>query len=339
MISNRVVRLLVWLFVVFGMAACGPLPKPFKRAAEAPPNPLVESGVPRDIAVKLVNGPSIPMAQLISKAVADDLGRRDIVAYTGDRGTSRYVLEGWVEGWQNKAALSPPLRIQWVLTERDGKLVANHMENVYGTAFEWEYGSPRILREIGEGTGGAIARVVRPQVASETAEAVNPSGLWIRPISDAPGDGNFSLTRAIGFALSDSGLKIAEDRMQAKHVLKGNVRVDSPVSGRQNVEIAWTVIDRKGKELGNAVQRNAVPEGTFDGRWGQTAVMIAMAAVGGIKDILLDVERNRRTRGNPLFPSRLDLPAGLRGPSLPPPSLTPDSGEQTLENTSTTGGN
>jgi len=327
MISNRVVRLLVWLFVFLGMAACGPLPKPFKRATEAPPNPLVESGVPRDIAVKLVNGPSIPMAQLISKAVA------------GDRGTSRYVLEGWVEGWQNKAALSPPLRIQWVLTERDGKLVANHTENVYGTAFEWEYGSPRILREIGEGTGGAIARVVRPRVASETAEAVNPTGLWIRPISDAPGDGNFSLTRAIGFALSDSGLKIAEDRTQAKHVLKGNVRVDSPVSGRQNVEIAWTVIDRKGKELGNAVQRNAVPEGTFDGRWGQTAVMIAMAAVGGIKDILLDVERNRRTRGNPLFPSRLDLPAGLRGPSLPPPSLTPDSGEQTRDNKPTADGN
>jgi len=327
MISNRVVRLLVWLFVFLGMAACGPLPKPFKRATEAPPNPLVESGVPRDIAVKLVNGPSIPMAQLISKAVA------------GDRGTSRYVLEGWVEGWQNKAALSPPLRIQWVLTERDGKLVANHTENVYGTAFEWEYGSPRILREIGERTGGAIARVVRPRVASETAEAVNPTGLWIRPISDAPGDGNFSLTRAIGFALSDSGLKIAEDRTQAKHVLKGNVRVDSPVSGRQNVEIAWTVIDRKGKELGNAVQRNAVPEGTFDGRWGQTAVMIAMAAVGGIKDILLDVERNRRTRGNPLFPSRLDLPAGLRGPSLPPPSLTPDSGEQTRDNKPTADGN
>jgi len=84
------------------MAACGPLPKPFKRAAEAPPNPLVESGVPRDIAVKLVNGPSIPMAQLISKAVADDLGRRDIVAYTGDRGTSRYVLEAGSKGGRTR---------------------------------------------------------------------------------------------------------------------------------------------------------------------------------------------------------------------------------------------
>ena len=75
------------------------------------------------------------------------------------------------------------------------------------------------------------------------------------------------------------------------------------------------------------VQRNVVPVGTFDGRWGETAVIIATAAVGGIKDLLAQAENGVRFRV--ALGSRGLKTDSVRGdevPSLPPPNLSLETG-------------
>ncbi len=322
---RRVKLSYLFLFVLL-VNACGPLPMPFRKEAEGTRNDLIAHGLPPVVAVNAVNGTSIPMAKLLAQAVADELSRREVIAYTGDSGKSTHVLDGWVEGARDLNQKTTPSHIVWALTKRDGELIYTFQYEFTASSLEWDYGSPQIIREIGSGTASALAeQLVGSGDPAETMSA-QKTGVWVQPVIDAPGDGNFSLTRAMSYALGDTGLAVAKTPGDAEFQLKSRVRIDSPVSEKQQVQIDWILVDDQGEEIGRASQKNIVQAGTFDGRWGQTAVMIAGAAAGSVRDIV-NRERNRRLKAlsggmlKPIQPLQKDLP-----PSLPPPSLTPDSG-------------
>ncbi len=302
-------------------SACGPVPRPFQPSSKANTNPLIDQGVPPDVAVNPLRGTSIPMAKLVTQSVVDEIIRYDIVSYPNDHGASRFVLDGEVIDAPVSASGQPFRQIRWVLTTREGIATGMHVVPVSGTDFEWDFGSPKIIREIGESTAEAVARLVLGRTATLKEDRNARAGIWIKPISDAPGDGNYSLTRSIAFALSDSGMKVTKSPDRAEHLLKARVQVDSPESGLQKVEIIWMVTDTDDKEIGRARQRNSVPTGTFDGRWGQSAVMISMAAVGAIRNILANRGKQALTQGKQ--PLRLTFPGGKKDGDLviPPPTL------------------
>ena len=118
----------------------------------------------------------------------------------------------------------------------------------------------------------------------------------MQPVRGTPGDGDKSLTRAIRYALVGEKVAVTSERLAARHILRAEVRVGAPQRGQQSVAISWTLTSSDGRKVGNVVQRNVVPVGTFDGRWGETAVIIATAAVGGIKDVLTQAENAVRFR-------------------------------------------
>jgi len=318
----RPVLLCLLLLATF-VSACGPLPRPFMRSEKTVTNPLVEKGIPADVAVNPVAGTSIPMAKLLAQAVVDEIILYDIVSYPDDKGSSKYVLDGRVEMNADVPAGTAERQIKWVLSTRDGKSAGVHYEPVGGTAFEWDYGSPKLIREIGEHTANAVAKMMLGTGVKIQTDTPRLTGVWVKPISDAPGDGNFSLTRAIAFALGDAGIVMVRNKEQAAHILKGRVRLDSPESGQQKVEIIWTMTDQDGKEIGQARQRNRVPAGTFDGRWGQSAVMISMAAVGGIQDILVAQQNKPLNVGKQPLSTTLSSSDSNSDELIPPPSLIP----------------
>jgi hypothetical protein len=329
MVSVTFIRYCGLVVLLAAIAGCGALPRPFQPSSGAAVNPLIEQGVPPDIAVNQVQGTTVPMGKLLTQSVVSELANYDIVSYADDRGTSSFVLDGDVIGSpvsdsgpnENKAT---GRRIHWVISNREGVIAREYDVAITGPAFDWDYGSPRIIKEVGEATALEVANLLIGRTARSHKDTQNRSGVWVRPISDAPGDGNFSLTRAIAFTLGDHGMKVVKSQAMAEHYLKGSVRLGPAESGNQKIEVTWVVTDTNDKEIGRARQRNTVPVGTFDGRWGQTAVMISMAAVSGIKNIITAKATQSLNQGKQPF--RLVFPETTKDGKLviPPPSLEPN---------------
>lgn len=312
------------VFIAMALGACGPLPQPFTKSSSGSRTDLIQHRLPPVVAVNAINGASIPMAKLLASAVADELTKREVIAYSGDKGSSTHVLDGWVENPEDRKSKSAPTYIEWALTKRTGELISTFKYTFKAASLDWDYGSPQIIREIGEGTASLLAlQLAGPEDTAEQAVA-QKTGLWIRPITGTPGDGDFSLTRAIVYALGDTGMLIAKKRGDAEFGLKAHVRIDSPKSSKQQVEIDWIVMGDDDLEIGRATQKNMVPAGTFKGRWGQVAVMIAAAAARSVRDIV-NRERNRRLNQGTHVPApRFKQGQKDQKIALPPPSLTPE---------------
>ncbi len=325
MIALMTVRAFLRVVVVCLSAAsvlggCGALPKPFKRT-DAPPDSLTRATGGQGVRVGLPSGTTEPMAKLIAEAVIKELAAHEIPANIGLQGKLRYALQGIVKPGVDGS----PARIHWQMTEKQGEPFFSFVHDVKGTQWEWEWGSPKIIQEVGAEAARLVAGAVEPE--DKTLEAVGAvaRGVWVKPIRGAPGDGDISLTRAMRFALMGAKVAVTSEPAAARHHLQGEVRVGAPKGNAQSVVIRWTVNYPDGGIAGSAVQRNVVPVGTFDGRWGESASIIAAAAVNGVKDVLVRAEETVRLRLSGAEPSlRTDIPQEQGKPKLPPPELSPE---------------
>ena len=314
---------LKFLIVVIASAlwSCGPLPQPFTKDSSGSRGDLTQHPLPPVVAVNDINGASAPMANLLARSVADELLKHEIIAFSGGTGSRTYVLDGWVESPKDRNLKSAPSYIKWTLTKPTGELIATFRYSFKATSMDWEYGSPQIIREIGEETAISLALELFGPIDTAEQPIMQKTGLWVSPIMGTPGDGDFSLTRAINYALGNAGMEIVKKRSEAEFELKAQVQINSPKLGKRQVEIDWTVSGIEGQEIGRATQKNTVPVGTFKGRWGQMAVIIAAAAANSVIEII-DRERNRRLNSN----SKVSLPRLMPNKKgeqlkLPMPSL------------------
>ncbi|MEK9752787.1 MAG: hypothetical protein VW338_06195 [Rhodospirillaceae bacterium] len=321
--SRKTLAAIVGMAAVLALGACAALPKPFQRA-DAPPESLARAKGGAGVRVALPEGTTEPMAKLIAQSVAKALAERDIPASVGYEGKLRYALVGHVVAGGGASATTRT-RIEWRLLDRGNEPFFAFNHDVQGSAWEWEWGSPKIIQIIGTDAAKLVAEAVGPPDKTLTPVAAPTSGVWVRPIDGAPGDGDKSLTRAMRFALMGANIAVTSDRAAARHVLEGKVRLGQAEGKTQPVEIVWTVTYPEGGTVGRAVQRNAVPVGTFDGRWGETASIIAAAAIPGVKSVLDRAEETVRVRlsgGQPGLQTDVPLDAGK--PVLPPPELSPE---------------
>jgi len=307
--------------------ACGPLPKPFKRTYGAPPNPLVKAGINTGVWIDLMDGPSVPMAKLLTESVARELKKLEIEASTGNRQPARYVLRAEAIANVSTPEIPYVVQIHWTLFDSLGSQVGMHSQGVSGSNWDWENGSPQIIREVGEKAAGPLAVLMRTGDEPSPVPIPDPNaaaGLWIKPISGAPGDGDTSLTRAIRHALLAAGTEIVEQRSASRFMLEGIVQLSVPDNGAQQVQIDWVVkASDSDEELGRASQINQVPAGTFDGRWGGIAPLIATAAVGGVQDVMANDDIGESGAENRKI-LRIDVPLSEPGTKLPEPERAPD---------------
>ncbi|MBT3306335.1 MAG: hypothetical protein HN377_07595 [Alphaproteobacteria bacterium] len=195
-------------------------------------------------------------------------------------------------------------------------------------------GKPRVLMEIPE-EAPKIPKV-RPRnkpvlmpvpgksIAPKTSK--HPPVGWARPsflikeVSGAPGDDNLALTKSMKTAMRKNDLTVTEDPRQAGFVIKGKVEISSPVNGRQQTRIVWTVNTVDGDEVGKAVQENAVKAGSLSGPWGRVADIVSLAAITGIQE-LFGIERKQSSKRSRKikFSGRSAAMPREPGRALPPP--------------------
>ncbi len=322
--AQGLIRTAVVVLLVVAVSGCGRLPKPFRSATPGAPDALINGAIGAGVRVQVSGGTTKPMAKLLAEAVVARLVERGVPSSTGAKGAYQYSLDGRAEVTTAWAAGLPAAKIHWRLREPNGELLYSFTEDVSGSEAEWAWGSPKVLAAVGNEASALVFSIVQPE--DETLKAVAPvlSGVWIKPISGTPGDGDKALIRAMRYALTGAGIAVTRDRAAARHILEGEFKLGAPKNGVQDVELAWIVKYREGGVVGRAVQRNSVRAGTFDGAWGETGADIAAAAVGGINDVLSRAEETVRYRIASGRRLNTDVGSDLVQPAIPPPDLSPD---------------
>lgn len=305
-------------------AACGPLPRPFDHAAGGPDYPLAALAI--DVRVVAVAGLPAPTGAALARTVAENLGAYGVTATTRSSTPSHFVLEGNYVDPEPDAPAPHGALIVWTLFDADGEATGIHTEAVDSALAAGT--DAATLRAAGEAPVKALAGLIDADAELPATSGAARSGLFLAGITGAPGDGNTALAIALRLVLANSGLGSAETAEAAAYILRGTVAVDPPRDGGQPVEIRWRITTRDGKEVGEAVQRNAVPAGRLDKPWGAVAGLAARAAVDGITDILGraaardPAAEDATSRQGITLPPSADLPTPPRSgatPAGPPP--------------------
>jgi len=105
-------------------------------------------------------------------------------------------------------------------------------------------------------------------------------------VTGAPGDGTTSLAAALSKELTGNGVVLTKGSNPSAFKVDGKVAVGASQSGKQPIQIDWTVTDPRGRNLGTVSQKNQIPAGSLNGAWGATADAAAGAAAQGIMRLL-----------------------------------------------------
>lgn len=297
---------------LLALAACGPLPQPYR-------------GEPGEVARRLARPPAyrlavppptqalLPAAEAarFAEAMAAALREAEIPAASG---------EALPLDWQvavSASAAGGLVRPVYELRDADGQRLGGHA------------GRPVPLRAWAEGDAealGAAAREAAPALATlaaradaqrrtgdEHAAGRGPPVIRLLAVRGAPGDGNSSLTRRMADRLADLGYQVQEGAEGADFAVQGVVAIARAAPGLERVEIVWTVSRRDGFDLGRVLQLNEVPAGSLNGLWADVAFVVAEEAAGGVRDVLANA-------GSESPPPREAAPATAQAaPAATPP--------------------
>lgn len=280
----------VILVLALAAAACQPLPQPFAELRPAH-NPLLV--LPDSVGVTLppISGLDGPSNDAIANALVTQLQERNVPAMRDGGTRASYVLAAAASQAPANASGVVATAVTWHLVQ-DGKTFL-----VIERRLRLKNGAPLpddvpMLAAI----AADVARVMQAESPAAIAGSGPPPAMRIAvpEIDGAPGDGSRSLAAAMTGFLRSKGLR-ADPASAAKEgalKLAGMVTISRPLNGQQTVEIVWSLIDTKGREIGNVRQRNPVPAGSLDGKWGEIADFAAEAAADGVLALIDQAQRS-----------------------------------------------
>lgn len=190
------------------------------------------------------------------------------------------------------------VRITWYLQDPKGFRVASVQQTARGREIDWQQGNDRIISRIALQGAPLLATMINQQIgpnsaagpAAAPAPAPPPGAKGPRVqmigVTGAPGDGDKSLAASMRKALTGRGFSLADKADERTLVLKARVEVVPAGANRERITIVWSVLDQKGKVLGDITQANVIPAGMLKGAWDSIARDIAIAATEGVVDLL-----------------------------------------------------
>jgi hypothetical protein len=265
------------------LLACQPLPHPFEDNRPPPASPVLSPPDAAGIVVRPVLGAPAPAAAALAAAMAAALMKEDVPADTDAANRRSYHLSGIVT--TRPAGDRTQVTVEWRLAGADGHVVTTESVAAEVPDAAWRNGDPDLAKALVERPGPVLARQVAGDVPRE--HAVASVTVAIVPVTGASGDGGRSLSLAIAAALNRAGVPLQQKPGEKPgYLLAGTVAIGAASAGHQSVKIVWALRRADGREVGQVSQENAVPAGSLDGRWGDTAYDVATAAVGGIVELL-----------------------------------------------------
>lgn len=265
------------------LLACQPLPHPFEDSKPPPASPISSPPDAAGVVVQPVAGAPAPAAAALAAAMVDALQKEDVPADTAADNSRSYRLTGTATA--QPAGDRTRVSIAWKLAGADGHVVATETESAEVAAAAWQRGDIAMAKALVARPAPVLARRVEGDAPLE--HPVQMATVGIVPVTGASGDGGHALSLAIATALHRAGVALQEKPGdKPSYILAGKVAIGAANAGHQNIKIVWALSRPDGKEIGQVSQENAVPAGSLDGKWGDTAYDVATAAVGGIVELL-----------------------------------------------------
>ena len=264
------------ILAIVVLAACQPVPKPFSNSG-APPSDLLQLADGQGISVLPVTDRAGEPLKLLTTEMVQALHGQNVPATYGDNGRTSYLLLGHFS-----TPPAPPALI-WTLQTQQGDAVGTVVQSLRNAA-----GEPTDLSTHNAfiRTATEIAALIQDDPPSE---AVPPS-IHIGDVAGAPGDGNTRLRAAIEQFLPRTGLKIVPEASDDTLIVTGAVSLGEVRGGEQLVDIAWTVWDPFGIEVGTIAQAAPVQAGSLDTNWGLVANEAALAGAVGIAEMIRQID-------------------------------------------------
>lgn len=287
---SSVKRLPALLVALVGLAACQPLPQPFRPDAKgARVSPLALPIGESSVFVRPVEGLPEDQGRLIAESIAAALDDQEVPATAAYRNPLSSDLVITIEAGRGAA----PAAWRWRL-DKSGTATKTGAPQPLRSALEKAAASadPADRKQLAEAMAAVIGPALQPDVP-ESLFGSDGKKLAVLDCDGAPGDGNKSLRQAMREQMILANRPPVADPARADYVVSCNVKVwaDSPDSER--VAIEWALLGADGTNLGQVKQANRIPKGQLDGIWGRTAHIIAQGGWAGINEILGRQRRNQ----------------------------------------------
>lgn len=262
----------IGLVATLALAGCGDLPRPFAPENGTPPGGPIDAvallGPRASLMVTPVEGLDAEVARGLADSVAQELRKRDILAFTRSGGRASWLLQ---------LAAPTPGQTAWRLVDPSGLPAARGAANAEAKAIAAQVDT-------------AITTLA-PPVPMAQRQTVRLAG-----VQGVPQEAARLLTVALRREFRQAGIPVVEGAKDSL-VLAGRVeRTDLGPEGEE-VRIAWTLAQPDGEEVGTVNQTNRMPKGQLDGRWPSIVGAVAAGAVDGLLDIIEAVEATRRKGG------------------------------------------
>jgi hypothetical protein len=277
---------LTLLLTALAVASCQPLPHPF--AEDKPPTALLVVRDTAGVAIAPVVGAPSPVTRKIADAMAKAFLKRDIPASAKTASLDSYQLYG-------RVAASPAdqgrttIKAEWWLYNAKGKIVGKRGVEIVAAASDWRSAGAGPIDRLASLSADRLTPLLVGRAPVPAPAPVALSTRRVRVAIDkivgAPGNGAAALKAAIAVVLPGQGVDIAADGQAQLHIAAA-VTVSPASPGMQHVKIVWQVSRPDGTAIGTVAQQSDLPRGRLDGNWGAIADNVAIAASGGLMQLI-----------------------------------------------------
>ena len=274
-------RLIAIIVSTAALAGCDPAQHPFEDDRPAVDSAILQVKDSVGIVVAPVQGAPGTTASGLSEALASAFRDLEIPATTNIGNRHSYQLSGVASADAGPGG-GQRVAIHWSLRDSDGKPIGTDDEVEAVPSAAWAGGKPEDFADLARAEAKKLSALIVE--APPVEQPVQTHLLHVAAVEGAPGDGARALPSALVYLLKRRGLPVTDDTHDSNAVtIAGQVTMSAPQPGKQHVKIVWHVLKGDGTDIGQIAQENDVPQGSLDGKWGETAMAVAMA---GFDDIL-----------------------------------------------------
>ena len=270
---------------LIGLASCQPMPQPFARGADAPDNPLLRLDDRAGIVVLDVDGAPAAMARELPGATVVALHALNVPATTRSANTKSRFLLGQAEATTVRPGLLE-VKLVWELVGPKGATIGRHVVTGTASAASWKAGSDDMVRRLAESTARGVAAFIQSPAPREPAPIATLRPLFVTAVTGVTGEQGGILRQAMAGALRRLELTVLSVRRKRDLVVVGRISLGPAAAGQQRIEIAWSVRDSGGAEIGNLKQTNLIAAESMDEKWPELARAIANAAAPAVAEVV-----------------------------------------------------